>query len=135
MKKSDSPSLQKTLAFAATLAALGASVGATTEPALAQQPSKNYAPLLENRGTGMHTIEPTQNQNTIGGKNRIGGEQYKERAGATQGKVRTGAGQSKLERGGAGGAPGSANMLSPQPLPPKQAIGGAGGAQSPAVQK
>jgi len=134
MKKSDSPSLQKTLAFAATLAALGASVGASTEPALAQQPTKNYAPLLENKGTGMHTIEPTQNQNTIGGKSRIGGEQYKERSGATQGKVRTGAGQAKFEHSSGGGAPGSENMLNPQPLPPKQGIGGAG-AQLPAVQK
>jgi len=134
MKKSGSPSLQKTLAFAATLAALGASVGASTEPALAQQPTKNYAPLLENRGTGMQPIGPTQNEKTIGGKSRIGAEQQKERAGASQGKVRTGAGQAKFERGGAGGAPGRANMLNPQPLPPKQGNGGAG-MQLPAVNK
>ena len=134
MSKSDNRPLHKTLAFAATLAALGASVGVSPAPAHAQQPSKNYAPLLENRGPGMHTIEPTQNQNTIGGKSRIGGEQYKERSGATQGKVRTGAGQAKFEHSSGGGAPGSENMLNPQPLPPKQGIGGAG-AQLPAVAK
>jgi len=135
MSKSDNRPLHKTLAFAATLAALGASVGVSPAPAHAQQPSKNYAPLLENRGTGMQPINPGQNQNTIGGKSRIGAEQGKVMPAAKQAKFKTGAGQLKYERSGAGGAPGSASMLNPQPLPPKQSFGGAGGAQLPAVQK
>lgn len=133
MSEADSRPLHKTLAFAATLAALGASVGALIEPAQAQaqQAGKNYAPLLENRGAGVQPINPNQGAATIT-RDRIGAQQEKDRTAATQGKVRTGAGQHKYEQGGAGGAPGSANMLNPQPLPPKQGIGGA---QLPAVQK
>lgn len=134
MSKPDSRPLHKTLAFAATLAALGASVGVSTEPAHAQQPGKNYAPMLENRGRGMEPIGPAQGGATITHGGRFGAGQGKEMPAAKQGKYRTGAGQMK-ELGGAGGAPGSANMLNPQPLPPKQGLGGAGGTQSPAVQK
>ena len=132
MSKSDNRPLHKTLAFAATLAALGAAVGASTEPAHAQQAGKNYAPLLENRSPGMQPIGPNQGGATITHGSRFGAEQGKEMSAAKQGKFITGAGQQKIERGGAGGAPGSANMLNPQPLPPKQGIGGA---QLPAVQK
>jgi hypothetical protein len=126
-------SLHRTLAFAATLAALGASVGVCPTPAHAQQPGKNYAPLLENQGPGMQPLNPGQkNRGTVTGKIRAGAGQMKEAPGATQKKYKTGTSQHKIERGGAGGAPGSAVMLNPQPLPPKL---GVGGAQSPAVQK
>jgi hypothetical protein len=128
MSKSDNRPLHKTLAFAATLAALGTAVGASTEPAHAQQAGKNYAPLLENRGPGMQPINPGQTQNTIGGKSRIGAEQMKEMPAAKQGKFKTGAAQQKWEQSGAGGAPGSATLLNPQPAP-SQDIRGAGGAR------
>jgi hypothetical protein len=126
MKKSDRESLHNTLALAAAIAALGTSVGATLEQALAATPAEEQS--------------ASQSKTT----RKQGGD-------AAQGKIKGGASQLKLER--KTGAPGSDNSLNPQPLPPKQGIGatqqrakagasqmkgitgGTAGGQLPAVQR
>jgi hypothetical protein len=96
MKQTESPSLRKTLALAATVAALGVSVGALPGDALAQQqPGKNYAPLLENNGPGMHSIDPGKRMGTVtrgtpaaarqGKYKKAGATQYKHQKGFTGG--------------------------------------------------
>ncbi|MFZ1910212.1 MAG: hypothetical protein WAU52_14135 [Burkholderiales bacterium] len=115
MKKSES--LHKTLAFAAAVAALGTSVGATMEHALAQSEQgkigavqdkttplrKGGAAQLKYESNqhkvyrrGVHPISPAASGITISGKSRIGATQDKDRAGAGQGKVINGPGGREL---------------------------------------
>ena len=105
MKKSES--LHRTLAFAAAVAALGTSVGATMEHALAQSEQGEIGAVqdkttpLRKEGAaqlkyesnqhkygqfqgGVHPISPAASGMTISGKSRIGATQEKDRAGATQ---------------------------------------------------
>jgi len=129
MKKFDSQSLQRTLAFAAAVAALGASVGASAQQTLPGPAAENGArPFLPNAGASQYKMDRGQ---------RAGAMQGKVRAGATQMKFRAGAHQLKYDNAVTPDSPGSNNMLNPQPLPPKQGIGapGAAGVQLPAVQK
>lgn len=115
MKKSET--LNKTLAFAAAVAALGASVGATMEHALAQSEQgkigavqdktaalrKGSAAQLKYESNqykeyqrGMHPVGPAASGITISGKSRIGATQDKHRAGASQNKVINGPGGREL---------------------------------------
>ncbi len=106
MKKSNSKSFQKTLTFAVTVAALGASLGVPVERALAASPTGDSAQMsgpnsgavqgkLENRRKmGARQMKWAANQH------KWAANQYKEN------KAKTPAG------------PGSSNMLNPQPLPP-----------------
>ncbi len=117
MSKHESKSLQMTLAFATTLAALGTSVGV---PVALAQASK--------------TVRPEAAQMKIERSRKAGATQLKYRA--HQMKIRKGA------RGAVGKgtelnpqpeppkppftAPGSGRMLNPQPLPPKSRTGASG---------
>jgi hypothetical protein len=111
-KKPNCQSFQKTLAFAATVTALGASLGV---PSLALGIQPIEAPATE------------QGAQASGPNAGVVQEKWKKsrKAGANQMKERTGgagANQKKLDKTKAkalGGA-GSNNMLNPQPLPPKQ---------------
>ena len=110
MKKSDNPSLHQTLAFAATLAALGASVGVPVEHALAAQlPVVHDDPVLRTpplevafvlvedqerkQGMGDGSVKPTTSS-----AGKIGATQEKDRkqTGAKQGKEKASATQIKL---------------------------------------
>lgn len=132
MKKSDSQSLQKTLAFAATVAALGASVGVPVEQALA-------APQNQTSGSGPLLLAFTLVEETGAKK---GAQSSAAKSGAVQQKADRGQGAQRWgtrqgkENKAKAGAPGSTNMLNPQPLPPKQGLGiNSAGQQSPAIQK
>lgn len=114
MTKSHKGSMQQTLVFAATLAALGVSVGVPIERALAGQPPGAY----EKPG-------PDASQAKMVRNSRAGAVQMKERAGATQGKYRTGATQGKYRTG--------ASQLKWSTSP--GTVGGVPAVQVPAVQK
>lgn len=135
MKKSRRPSFQKTLAFAATVAALGASVGVPPEQALA-------APPADARGHGSFTLvekpgTQAPGQSSAAKAGAVAVQQKADRRqkmSATQAKGK--ANRYKAKAIGGNGAAGSNNMLSPQPLPPKQGFGiNSTGPQSPAIQK
>lgn len=143
MKKSDSQSLQKTLAFAATVAALGASVGVPVEQALAAPPTR--APQDQTSESGRLLLaftlveEPAKQTPGQSSAAKAGAVAVQQKADRGQGTLQGGAHQYKENKakalGGAGGA-GSNNMLNPQPLPPKQGFGiNSTGPQSPAIQK
>ncbi|MGA8007285.1 MAG: hypothetical protein WCA17_14410 [Burkholderiales bacterium] len=112
MSKSDK--LHKTLAFAAAVAALGTSVGATVESAQAQQGNfgavqdkttplrepgasqlkyetrqKKFA-LPKSRGGGVRPTSPLQSGITIGGKGPAGATQHKTWSGKIQDERFTG---------------------------------------------
>ena len=115
MKTSNSKSFQKALTFAATVAALGASLGVPLEQALAASPTGGTDQMsAPNFGAVQGKLE--KRRETGARQMKWKANQYKEN------KTKTPA------------APGSSNMLNPQPLPPKQGSGLAGG-QLPAVQK
>lgn len=115
MKKSNSKSFQKTLTFAVTVAALGASLGVPVEQALAAPPTGDPAQMsAPNSGAVQGKLEK---------RREMGARQMKWEAN-----------QYKENKAKTPAAPGSSNMLNPQPLPPKQGSGLAGG-QLPAVQK
>jgi hypothetical protein len=117
MTKSDSQSLQRTLAFAATVAALGASVGVPVDQALAAPPESSAAKA----GPGAVQQKADRRQEM----------------GAPQTKWKANQGKEKRAKaiGGSGGAGGNV-MLNPQPLPPKQGFGdGSVGQKSPTMQK
>ena len=124
MKKSRRPSFQKTLAFAATVAALGASVGVPVERALAASPTPGTEKGAKSSLSGNGAVQQKADR--------------KQGMGATQIKMNKNANQYKENKaraiGGNGGA-GSNSMLNPQPLPPKQGLGGNSAGQSPAIQK
>jgi len=122
MKQSRRSSFQKTLAFTATVAALGASVGVPVEQALAFT-------LVEDSAAKKGAQSSLTNNGAV---------QQKQRTGATQAKFK--ANQQKLNNAKAmgDGSAGSNVMLNPQPLPPKQGVVGiksSGKQNVPAVQK
>jgi hypothetical protein len=120
MKQSHKQSLHKTLAFAATLAALGVSVGVHTEHALAAQlpaAQDDATPRTRPVELAFTLVEqPGQRQGMAdGSKQGMGDGSVKQGAhpggvnasqlkmdrktrGSTQGKVRTGASQLKITR-------------------------------------
>ena len=117
MRKSDSQSLQRTLAFAATVAALGASVGVPVGQALAAPPEQSSAKA------GAAAVQQKADR--------------RQEMGAPQTKWKANQGKEKRAKaiGGSGGGAGNV-MLNPQPLPPKQGFGdGSVGQKSPAMQK
>lgn len=114
MIKSDRPSLHKTLALAAAVAALGTSVGATLQQAWAESPQVPAASQLK----------ITRER---------GGDVNQMKFRAEQDKVRKAKGAQNPTVGRPGmkdPAPvqtlGGGNMLNPQPLPPKGASGAPG---------
>lgn len=105
------PSFQKTLTYAATLAALGASIGVPVEQALGVTPAeeagakKGAKSSLSGSGAVQQKADRTQGMGATQAKMTRKANQYKENKAKTM--------------GGNGGA-GSNVMLNPQPLPPKQ---------------
>lgn len=126
MKKSNRQSFQKTLAFAATVAALGASLGVPS--------SALGITLIEAPATGKGAQASGPNAGVVQQK----ADRKGQKAGANQKKESiggAGANQMKFKKAKANalGGAGSNNMLNPQPLPPKQQ--NLSGQQLPAVQK
>ena len=126
MKKSDSQSFPKTLALAATVAALGASVGVPSQAlgfTMIETPAARSGEQSSGPNAAVIQYKLKKGQ-------KAGANQMKERIGGV------GASQLKIKKAGVGarGAGGENNMLNPQPLPPKQGTGAAGG-EPPAMQK
>jgi len=119
VKKPDSQNLNKTLVYAAAVAALGTSVGATIEHALAQSEQGKIGAVQDKTsplrgggaaqlkyesnqhkhseyGGGVRPIGPGASELTISGKNRIGATQDKAKAGASQKKAINGPGGREL---------------------------------------
>jgi hypothetical protein len=122
MKKSRRPSFQETLAFAATVAALGASVGVPVERVLAAGSQQDQATPGQSSAAKARATQQKADR--------------KLETGATQMKWKANQQKEKSAKAiGGSGAAGSNVMLNPQPLPPKQGLGGNSAGQSPAIQK
>lgn len=141
MNNANKPPLQKTLAFAATLAALGVAVGVTAVTANAAGDMETGVPGAKDPGPINGPANGTKGASK--GKQDAGSLQYKITSGTSQQKYganqikipragqnnATDAGQAKIapaQDGGSSMGDGSVKGLNPQPEPP--------GAQLPAVQ-
>lgn len=122
MKKSDDRTINMILAYAAAIAALGASVGAMPEQAQAASPAG------EPQGASQAKIERRQG---------VGATQMKYKAEQLKWRKAKGAGSAArpgAKDPGPSQTPGRGTKLNPQPEPPKPAFG-APGELVPAVKR
>ncbi len=129
MKKSNGQSEKKTLAFAATVAALGASLGVSM---LAPDAHAQVLKGSRESGANAEVVQEKNGKQGAGAAQKWEANQYKS---WNKAKTPAGPGSNNMENSGrqqrspasAAGSPGGEKMLNPQPLPP--------GKQLPAVQK